>query len=195
MVRIVLFLIICFSLKQSAGQGFHSFEDSLTGKYGYQNSSGEIVIQPQFDHCFSEEFENYGFVARHDSGLIAIDSTGRMLYKVYVMDNGPDYPSEKMFRVIRGSLIGYADEGTGKIVIEPGYKKALPFRNGLAAFCSNPNKEDKQTEKWGYIDRKGKVVIQPIFDEADSFENGKAYVKKGSERFIIDKKGVRQANK
>src|SRR5918911_929471 len=47
----------------------------------------------------------------------------------------------------------------------------------------------RQNDLWGYIDRTGKLVIQPQFDVAWEFTEGLAYVKVGTRRGVIDRKG------
>lgn len=84
---------------------------------------------------------------------------------------------------------GYCD-ASGKIVIEPQYKDARPFYDGLAVV--------KSGNKYGYIDKTGKAVIPFQFNEALDFHNGKAiigteYVSIGETEYpkccIIDKAG------
>lgn len=59
---------------------------------------------------------------------------------------------------------------TGKVLIEPQFKRAYDFSEGLASV------KFKEKEKWGYIDKTGKVVIEPKFDWAPRFSEGLARV-------------------
>lgn len=81
-----------------------------TGRYGYIDRDGNVVIAPQFDHAYS--FLSYG------PGLVY---TGKLL------DNGlPD-----------DGFYGYIDK-TGKFVIEPEYSTSSLFsKDGLACVCKN----------------------------------------------------------
>lgn len=56
--------------------------------------------------------------------------------------------------------------------IEPQFKYASVFSDGLAAVCVG-----NEDCKWGYIDKNGKFVINPRFNDANRFENGFANIK------------------
>jgi hypothetical protein len=78
-------------------------------------------------------------------------------------DNGPDYPSEGLIRVVKNGKIGYTDATTFALVIEPQFDCAFPFENGKAK-VSNQCQTVKDGEHsvwtsdaWEYVDREGKV--------------------------------------
>lgn len=104
----------------------------------------------------------------------------------------------------------------GTYLIEPQYKNAGSFRNGLApvmlgeawGFIDTTGKvvieaqfqnvaffeEDglcraKKNDKWGFIDKTGKFVIEPSFDELNVFHEGFAVVCKDAKYGVIDTKG------
>ena len=68
-------------------------------------------------------------------------------------------------------------ETTGKFIINPQFDYADDFSEGLAAVRVG----DRNTGKWGYIDKKGKFVINPRFDWAFPFSEGLAVVRIGEE--------------
>ncbi|MDE6553867.1 MAG: WG repeat-containing protein [Muribaculaceae bacterium] len=76
---------------------------------------------------------------------------------------------------------GYIDK-SGKWVIEPKYKEAYPFSDGLAKVCSDG--------LYGFIDRSGAWVIEPKYVEAESFSEGMAKVKVDDKYGYIDKNGA-----
>ncbi|MFC2136461.1 WG repeat-containing protein, partial [Bacteroidota bacterium] len=128
-------------------------------------------------------------------GFVASDKSGNELYVIFPFDNGPDYISEGMFRIVDGDKIGFASE-LGEIVIKPRFGAVYPFHNGLAAFCEGcvtvTEGEHKMwvKGKWGFINRKGEVVIPPEFDRIISdFRNGNAIVEKEGIELTIDKEG------
>ena len=110
-------------------------------------------------------------------------------------------PATALFVITVDGKNGFIDR-TGNVVIEPRFKKAYPFREGLAAVqvgrrwgfidprgrmvieprftirASSPKGwrpfRYEFGQPWGYIDRNGKVVIQPRFDTAGEFRNGLA---------------------
>lgn len=98
-----------------------------------------------------------------DGKWVIMDSKKTMLYEVFIYDNGPDYPSEGLIRVVKNGKIGYANAQTYAIVIEPQFDCAYPFENGKAK-VSNQCQTVKEGEysvwksdAWQYVDKKGKL--------------------------------------
>lgn len=122
--------------------------------------------------CETDTFRSYAKVCLRTTGeWVAINKSGNILYKIHVMDNGPDYVSEGLFRIWKNGKMVYADERTGKIILYPQYTCGFPFEKGLAkvsltACESKP--VDKygeyhywETDEWIYIDHTGKQVAAP----------------------------------
>lgn len=93
---------------------------------------------------------------------VILDSKKQTLYEVFPYDNGPDYPSEGVIRVVKNGKIGYADAKTYVIVIAPQFDCAFPFENGKAK-VSNQCQTVKEGEHsiwksdaWQYVDKQGK---------------------------------------
>jgi WG containing repeat len=61
------------------------------------------------------------------------------------------YP-QNLYPVVRDGKYGYAD-GTGKIVIQPAFKYAAPFHDGLARVGNTSDRAD------GFISADGKLAI------------------------------------
>jgi len=100
-------------------------------------------------------------------GLVGIDRMEHVLYNVFLFDNGPDYPSHGLFRIIKHNKIGYADALTGKVMIKPQYDCAWPFENGIAKVSLECEKitylehTTWQSDHWHYIDLTGKRTWAP----------------------------------
>ncbi len=99
-----------------------------------------------------------------DGKWVIMDSQKTALYEVFIFDNGPDYDSEGLIRVMKNGKIGYADAKTYAIVIEPQFDCAFPFENGKAK-VSNQCQTVKDGEHsvwesaaWQYVDKTGKLV-------------------------------------
>lgn len=159
-------------------EGLAPYSDE--GKWGYIDRDGIIIIKHQFDRAleFSEGLacvnidEKWGYI-NHD-GVIVIEPQ---------FDDLPDSFSEGLVRIAKydrdinsfkpgesisvKSKFGYADR-EGNIIIEPQYRHADHFSEGLAAVGIDG--------KSGYINRYGVFIIEPIFDHALSFFNNKALV-------------------
>lgn len=79
-------------------------------------------------------------------------------------------------------LWGFID-ASGKMVIEPAYREAHGFANGLAAV--------KKDDLYGYIDAKGHLAITPRFTRATDFNaQGTALVVTDNRLALIDKQGA-----
>ena len=123
----------------------------VSGKWGYINSNGQLIVNPQFD--YAEDFQE-------GRGLICLGKPCTW------WDAPPD--SEERW--------GYID-ASGKMVIAPQYGKAANFSEGLASVCTG-DCSAKPTKPFnrGYIDRDGKVVIPMQFGIASHFSEGLAQV-------------------
>jgi hypothetical protein len=91
------------------------------------------------------------------------DSKKTTLYEVFLYDNGPDYPSEGLIRVVKNGKIGYANAKTYTLVIAPQFDCAFPFENGKAKVsknCKTVKDGEHSTwtsDAWQYVDKKGKL--------------------------------------
>ena len=119
-----------------------AFEDSTTQLYGFKDAQKNTIIKPQFAMAFTDQFSTFGYIAHTNGKLYAINTKGELMYEVYNYDNGPDYPSDGLFRIIHNQKFGYADQLTGQIVLQPQYTIAYPFENGLAVVCDSENMEE-----------------------------------------------------
>lgn len=94
---------------------------------------------------------------------VIIDEAKTRLYEVFLYDNGPDYPSEGLIRVVKNGKIGYADASTYLIVIEPQFDCAFPFENGKAKVsyqCQSVKDGEHSiwtSDDWKYVDKAGKI--------------------------------------
>lgn len=146
--------------------------DPVSDTYGYKNISGDTIIpMGRYLLCFTDTFRTFAIVHKAYKGFVAIDRKENELYTVFASDNGPDSPSEGLFRIIGGSnrrKIGYADLSTGKVVIKPQFSCAFPFENGLAKVSDDcttePSGEYQRwvSDSWYYIDRTGKKVATAV---------------------------------
>jgi len=139
----------------------HSDETGDMGEYGYVNAAGDTVIAPgTYLFCYTDTLKNFAIVMKKDGTLIAIDKTNAELFEVYKYDNGPDYISDGLFRILKNGKIGFANIN-GTIVIEPRFSCAYPFKNGKAKVsldCKQitGNEHSRwESDNWFYIDLKG----------------------------------------
>lgn len=96
-----------------------------------------------------------------DHKWVLVDEQETVLYDVFLYDNGPDAPADGLYRIVKDGKIGYADESTNAIVIEPQYDCAYPFENGKAKVSTNcktvmdGDHSVWESDAWQFIDKKG----------------------------------------
>lgn len=146
-----------------------AFNDTLNEGCGYKNQEGEIIISPgKFSLCITDTLRNFAIVYKSTLGWLGIDRRENILFEVFPFDNGPDYPSEGLFRIMENDKIGYADVTTGAIIIKPRFQCAYPFENGTARVsdeCSVKSGGENRSwisEKWYFINPKGERVEKLI---------------------------------
>ena len=149
---------------QTSKKYLYRIEDTATGEYGYVNAKGDTIIAiGKYDMCFTEKFYNFAIVIARGKGLVGIDRNENVLFSVFIVDNGPDYPSNGLFRIIQNGKIGYANL-KGQIVIAPQFDCAYPFKNGKAQVGKGcQTKADGEHHywtggQWYTINKKGNAV-------------------------------------
>jgi hypothetical protein len=165
----------------------------LNSKVGYINSTGKIVIEPQYDYGwkFSEGFAcvvvngKTGFIDESGSYLIKPQfSSTYGCYTEFREGFAPVHIND--VRKIKRNWIdkskwGFVDT-KGKVTFFPNVNYVSGFREGLAFF--------KKGNLTGYMDKNFNVVIKPKFKSAGNFNEGRARATDidGSE-YYIDKNG------
>jgi hypothetical protein len=95
-------LISNISFGQTNHDFLHRIVDTTNGEYGDANSKGDTVIQlDKYLICYTAKFYNLAIVAMRDKGVVGIDRKENILFNVYIFDNGPDYPSNGLFRMVK----------------------------------------------------------------------------------------------
>jgi WG containing repeat len=176
-IVVIIFCLIacrvCLAQPQSEKQLFSIEKD---GKSGFIDSSGRVVIAPQFDtaHGFSE---GLAFVTR-DGKKFFIDKTGRIVFEakfdlVGNFSEGLAAVNIGETRIPNIGLIanpgkwGYIDK-TGKLVLAMKYTHAESFSEGLAAI--------KEGDRGAFIDHSGKIIFEVPLDVTVGFHEGVAGV-------------------
>ena len=182
-IVVAILVIIGAGAMFMLGGGSNNYEgklvpilDNSNDKWGYADTLGNIVIEPQYDGAarFSEGLaevekdDKYGF----------IDKTGKVVIEPQYDAAG--YFSDGLAVVKKDDKYGFIDK-TGKVVVEPKYDNVTHFHEGLAWV--------RKDGKRGFIDKTGKVVVELQYDDAWDFSEGLALVIKDDRRGFIDKTG------
>jgi len=161
---ITLFIAACSSPKEQYLIKYYQGEfDELGAPSGYLNTKGDTIIPiGKYYYCYTDTIKTMGMVIENKTGkILAIDQNGIELYEVYRFDNGPDELESGLFRIVKNGKIGYAD-ATGKIIIEPQFDCAYPFKGEFAKVadsCETVAEGEHSfwgSEKWYQISKDGK---------------------------------------
>ncbi len=149
-------------------------------RWGMMDPDERFVLAPRFDAVlyFSDELdlavagEKCGLVAH--SGLVVVEPECDSI----------SVPTEGLAAFKLSGKCGYFDEHDGEMVIQPQFKTAGPFSQGVA------HVQDFGTNKFGYIDRSAGYAIAPKFDAARPFDkDGHAWVQIANKWGRIDLDG------
>lgn len=165
--------------------------DAASGKYGYADETGTMVIAPRFDQAgrFAEGLAPVQFQDDYgESGYGYIDTTGALVIEPQFSKASAF--SEGLARVemeIDGLYrYGFIDR-SGSMAILPRYIAAWDFSEGLARVGLN---DASGLFRFGFIDQSGTMVIDPRFESARDFCEGLAAVAIEDRWGYIDRTGV-----
>lgn len=183
--------------------------------WGYMNTSGKVVIEPQFK--FADNFSDGLAVVETDKGWCYVDTKGKLVLQ-HIFNEKPE-------QFHNGRAVVEADDmnhlmalvdKNGKQVTSAEYQKILPdgdiflfvkldqlgwmdkdgkvlftLENGMSVrgFGGAELAAFIKDGKWGYLDRKGQITIPAQYDGAFPFSGGHAVVMKDQHIGIINEKG------
>lgn len=153
---------------------------SVNRKVGFIDSSGKVVIEPQFDWAY--EFSEGLSQARLGDKEGYIDSTGKWVFEINTHDDRPFRCGVAV--VCTGKRTGIVDR-TGKVIDCP-FDWMEEFSEGLSAvFVYEKSQfaegDPKRLSEWrqkkcGYADTRGKLAIPLKYTAAGPFSEGLAPV-------------------
>jgi WG repeat protein len=151
------------------------------GRFGYRDASGREILPARYAVAMEFAPSGVAFVV-DEQGWACIDATGSVRLRPFVFDNGPDYPSEGVFRYVDNGRFGFADLAC-RPTIPAAWEFAGPFaeqRAPVCRGCSEAHGEHAMPRggKWGFIDPQGHEVIAAEWDFALPFEQGEARVER-----------------
>lgn len=157
-------LLLSVTVLSSKAQQILTKFESSTGECGYLDRNKDTAIHKgSYKMCFTDTVRYFATVFTHKNRLIAIDPSQKELFEVFWFDNGPDYLSEGLFRIIKNGMIGYANE-KGEVVIRPRFKCAFPFKNNrakVALECEQVSEGEHSrltSNEWFFIDKDGNKI-------------------------------------
>lgn len=131
---------------------------------GFKHSeSGKIILPAKYHFSYGFEASSGLAAVVDEDGWSYINVTGATVYKPYIYDNGPDYPSDGLSRIVdEFGKVGYIDD-KGALILSPQFDWASPFEEGVAQFCEGCKEEaihdGEHTQivggRWGTITKDG----------------------------------------
>lgn len=181
-----VFIISCENNYGDAKSIVNLFPVSNGDKFQYVDRQGNIVIEPQFTSAtvfreglalveILDEDSRFGFIT--EDGEFAIKPN----YKAATIF------SEGISWVISQDSAPAAINKDGEFIFRLDIANQVRiFKDGLAAFSII---NDKNEEKWGFVDKNGEIVIAPQFSMVLYFSEGKCAVSNGDKIGFINKEG------
>ncbi len=158
----------------------------IKNKWGFINSSGEIVIQPQYE--FVSDFSNglavFSQKVKNEVLKGYINTKGEIVINAQ-FKNAYDFNND-LALINMNEKWGFINT-EGKIIINPQFENADFFAEDLCVI--------KQGDNYGFIDKTGKIIINPQFKQAGSFSEKLAVVKSSDDKYgYINKEGKYEIN-
>lgn len=166
----------------ATSQFFYKSDAEKTIQWGYIDSLGQTIIEPQFD--FANQFFDSVAVNQKDSlwGLITEDNEVLLDFKYKGISK---FGTEK-YRVNYGNKKPIFFNKKGHEVISLKYEKFGGFFDGMCRV--------RVDSLWGFVDNNGNEIIACQYEDARNFSEGLAAVLINDEWIFIDKKGNEQLN-
>ena len=181
----------------------------INDRWGFMNTSGDIVIEPQFD-CVLEFKEGLAPARIHkNDSFICIDTAGNIVIppvfkEIYGFEDG------RSLALKHNDRLCYIDR-TGGIAYELNMSWPEYIDSGGLDYCGiekYPNIVRSTDHKWvghdfhdglikivrngkyGFANDKDEIVISPVYESVNDFSEGLAAVKMNGKYGFIDKEGV-----
>lgn len=168
------------SEKQLETIDLYPFLDESTWRFGYMNSKGETVIEPQFKRA-----EDFNYINRlsamidENDKMNYLNDKGEFLLKDFI-SGGIGAPT--------GNLLTFVDEKgaygvmdiQGNVILPPEYELLNISGDGYSIFCKDG--------KYGVANPNGDIIIEPIYDYI--FGNSSGFIINNNNKYgVFDKNG------
>lgn len=187
-MRPLLTMLLLLAIFTGSAQNLVFFKDEKSGKYGFKDGTGKVIIKPVYDTAsvFTDGITRVGKKITYDSyGYGLVNKAGKEIIPL-VNDYISDLVDGVSVYQLKGKM-GYMDK-TGKKLTPPRYTNAWEFRSGMAAV--SVYNQAKAEDMWGFIDRTGKEFVPLKYDRVCGYSDGVAVAERGEQKyFTINKAG------
>ena len=135
-------------------------------KYGFADSTGRIIIQPQYRMAYSFS-EGLAYVEDIQGGTGFINMNGEYVIPPVYQFNGPTYCQESRIIVNNSEHEGFMDKN-GKEITPIQYDYVNAFKNGFAKVAYKDEARMKSIYMeytYGYINWNGNEIIPCLYEE------------------------------
>ncbi|MBQ1884053.1 MAG: WG repeat-containing protein, partial [Bacteroidales bacterium] len=134
----------------------------LDGKFGYIDTTGNVVIEPQFDDArdFANGLARVELDFHYPTEYGYINTKGKMIIEPQFSE-ASDFYSNGLAKVWTNGYYGCVDR-TGKMVIDPIYAQIRIIDNKILVGRSSIFRIFGLD--WGIVDMQGNIIVKPKFD-------------------------------
>ena len=203
-------------MEQKTKAALHSFKDKESGKWGFKNDAGEIVVSPRWRSIYYEFSEGLCPVTSDDKKFGFVNEAGELvipckfafsldfregLCRVQdaetLMNGYINKKGETVIPFLFGNTL-LNNKRTALLLAEDGQQVFKNYRGEIVpieqfktsfTFQEGLVTVIDETDHYGFADENGHLIFPPQWDYADSFEGGFAFVRDGEKRFYIDHDG------
>lgn len=163
-----------------SSQGLTKFAEN--GRYGFKNSTGQVVIPATLKEVYTDFSEGIAFVKNDKGKKVAIDETGKELFaapydEFFPYQDGLAEYRRHVSSFGLGNFLGMivaGATGTGY------YPEAMPYGGSLIY----------DGVKRGYLDKTGKIVIDSKNDEVYPISKFGTFVKNDDKLGFVNRQGT-----
>lgn len=145
-------------MEQKVKSPLRAFKDYESGKWGFKNNDGEIIVSPTWWLVYYQFDEGMCAVTNDDKKIGFVDETGKVVIPCqYVWHS---IFSEGLVKVQHAETrkMGYINKN-GETIIPFMYEKGGDFKDGVVNVMDSNG-------KWGVINRKGETIIPFLYGNA-----------------------------
>lgn len=148
MKKFLFIFLSCLLFQQLTAQTIVKFDHG--NNIIYKNLQGKTIVKnKKYTIAFTDTISSIGFVGTRKGEIVCINNAGKELFEVYKIDNGPDYVSDGLFRIVgKNSKIGFADT-CGAIVIPPVFRMLHLFTMERLKFLLAARMKNKENTNHG----------------------------------------------
>jgi hypothetical protein len=165
----------------------------IDGKWGVISPTGELVVPIEYEN-YPQCYKNNIKVEKKDIGYGLVSYDGHIVVSPHYSSLNSFVNGYALFRNNDNS-VGFVDDNGKESIIPSGFRVGSWGVGGAIISSGLFRVKDKESGKWGYMDKQMNLVIPTIFDaendydDAPNFNQGIVQLKLNGDKVIINDKG------